>query len=166
MMFAIAEELETSGKRVVSSTTTKVWKHEAQKYPCVFFNSDDQGWYQKIKEKLALDEERDMPLAEAQKAGAIMLFGEKYGDKVRTVRFGDSMELCGGTHVQNTGDIWHFKILSESAIASGIRRIEAITNEAVRKYFAEQEEAYGKIRELVKNPVDPIRAVANLQQEN
>ena len=79
-----------------------------------------------------------------------MLFGEKYGDTVRTIKFGQSTELCGGTHVKNTADIWHFKIMSESAIASGIRRIEAITNDAVRDYYFDQDETYGKIQALLK----------------
>ena len=65
------------------------------------------------------------------------LFGEKYGDTVRTIRFGKSIELCGGIHVKNTSDIWHFKIVSEGAVAAGIRRIEAITNKAVKDYFSE-----------------------------
>ena len=95
-----------------------------------------------------------------------MLFGEKYGDTVRTINFGKSTELCGGTHVKNTGDIWHFKIMSESAIASGIRRIEAITNNAARDYYFEQDENFGKIKAVLKNPGDLLKSVQNLQEEN
>ncbi len=95
-----------------------------------------------------------------------MLFGEKYGDTVRAIKYGKSIELCGGTHVKNTGDIWHFKIRSESAIAAGIRRIEAITNDSVRDYFLTQDEELTKIKATFKNPVNILRSVNSLHEEN
>ena len=120
----------------------------------------------RIQENIALTEKRQVPLNEAKKSGAIMLFGEKYGDTVRTIKFGQSTELCGGCHVKNTADIWHFKIMSESAIASGIRRIEAITNDAVRDYYFDQDDAFGKIKSVLKNPSDVLKSVVSLQEEN
>ena len=94
------------------------------------------------------------------------LFGEKYGDSVRAIKFGDSMELCGGTHVQNTADIWYFKIISEGAVAAGIRRIEAITGTAVKNFFAQQEKTLDDVKALLKNPQDTLKAVVSLQDEN
>jgi alanyl-tRNA synthetase len=94
------------------------------------------------------------------------LFGEKYGDNVRAIKFGESMELCGGIHVPNTADIWYFKITSEGGVAAGIRRIEAITNEAVKDFFASQETTLKEIKEALKNPQDTIKAVVSLQDEN
>ncbi len=120
----------------------------------------------RISEKLPLKEHRNIPIEEAQKEGALMLFGEKYGDTVRTIKFGTSMELCGGTHVKNTGDIWYFKILSESAIAAGIRRIEAITNDSVKDYFIAQNKELNKIKSNLKNPSNIIQTIDNLQNEN
>ncbi len=120
----------------------------------------------RIGEKLPLKEHRNIPIEEAQKEGALMSFGEKYGDTVRTVKFGTSMELCGGTHVKNTGDIWYFKIISESAIAAGIRRIEAITNEGVKDYFIAQNKELHKIKLSLKNPSNVLQTIDNLQNEN
>lgn len=120
----------------------------------------------RIEEKLPLDERRNITYNQAIEAGAIALFGEKYGDTVRAIKFGDSMELCGGIHVQNTAHIWHFKIVSEGAIASGIRRIEAITGDAVKQYFNEQESHLSAIKETLKNPQDTVKAVKILQDEN
>ena len=120
----------------------------------------------RINEKINLEENRNIPIEEAKKTGALMLFGEKYGDTVRTIKYGKSVELCGGTHVKNTGDIWHFKIMTESAIASGIRRIEAVTYDAVRDYFLVQDEELMQIRGILKNPSNTLKAVNSLQDEN
>ncbi|WP_121667701.1 alanine--tRNA ligase [Mesonia aquimarina] len=120
----------------------------------------------RIQEQLSLEENRKIPYDEAIKQGAIALFGEKYGDAVRTIKFGDSMELCGGTHVKNTSEIWHFKIISEGAVASGVRRIEAITGDAAKDYLTQQSENFSTIKSLLKNAKDPIKSVSDLQEEN
>ncbi|MFD2562823.1 alanine--tRNA ligase [Aquimarina rubra] len=120
----------------------------------------------RIREALPLEEKRNISYDQAIAEGAIALFGEKYGDSVRAIRFGESMELCGGIHVQNTSDIWHFKITSESAVAAGIRRIEAITSDAAKDYFTNQSEAFSEVKAILKNPKDPIKAITALQEEN
>nr|WP_299345031.1 alanine--tRNA ligase [Allomuricauda sp.] len=120
----------------------------------------------RIEGQLPLEEKRNAPVKEALAEGAIALFGEKYGDTVRTVRFGQSIELCGGTHVKNTADIWHFKIVSEGAVAAGIRRIEAITSDAVREFYFKNNRMLYEIKDLLNNAQDPVKAVQSLQEEN
>ena len=94
------------------------------------------------------------------------LFGEKYGDSVRMIEFGESKELCGGIHVKNTAEIWHFKIISEGAVAAGIRRIEAITGDAVKEFYQNQENTLTEIKETLKNPQDVLKSVTSLQDDN
>lgn len=120
----------------------------------------------RIAGKLPLQEQRNITMEQAVNDGAMALFGEKYGDTVRAIRFGQSIELCGGTHVKNTGDIWYFKIVSESAVASGIRRIEAITNDAVKGYFEDSNKAFMSIKGMLNNTKEPVKVLQNLQDEN
>jgi alanyl-tRNA synthetase len=120
----------------------------------------------RIENKLPLQEFRNIPKATAEEKGAIALFGEKYGYTVRAIQFGQSVELCGGTHVQNTSDLWYFRIQTESAIASGIRRIEAITGDAMKTQFSENNRALFQIKELVKNSKKPAAAILSLIEDN
>lgn len=119
----------------------------------------------RIQEQLPLQENRTAVLADAMAEGAMALFGEKYGDKVRTIRFGKSIELCGGTHTKNTAEIWHFKITSEGAVASGIRRIEAITGDAVKVHFEEQASLLEQVQAALNQPQDTIKAIESMQTE-
>lgn len=120
---------------------------------------------ERIKASIPLKEYRDLPMEEALEKGAMALFGEKYGDKVRMIEFADSKELCGGTHVKNTGQIGYFKISSESSTAAGIRRIEAISGEVAMSYFLSIEKTMGEISELLKSK-DVVRSIEKLQNEN
>ncbi|MDB9823678.1 alanine--tRNA ligase [Flavobacteriaceae bacterium] len=119
----------------------------------------------RIQEQLPLQENRTAVLADAMAEGAMALFGEKYGDTVRSIRFGKSIELCGGTHTQNTAEIWHFKITSEGAVASGIRRIEAITGDAAKAHFEEQTNLLEQVKAALNQPQDAIKAIENMQTE-
>ena len=119
----------------------------------------------KIKENIPLTEHTNLPLSNAKDMGAIMLFGEKYDDTVRVIQYDSSIELCGGTHVLSTAEIISFKIKGESSTAAGIRRIEAITANAVESYFSELEFSVDKIRSLVKNQ-DVVKGVSDLAAEN
>ena len=119
-----------------------------------------------IRHAIALEEHRAMPIAEALKLGAMALFGEKYGDHVRVIKFGDSVEFCGGTHISNTGHIGSFRIVSEGAVAAGMRRIEAVTGAAAEMYNNNMQDQLESLRELLKNPKDIIAAVQRLQDDN
>jgi alanyl-tRNA synthetase len=123
---------------------------------------------QKIRENILLKEERDVPYQQALDSGVTALFGEKYGDYVRVITFDDSFskELCGGTHVKATGSIGFFKIIGESAVAAGVRRIEAITGEGVEKYINEQSQLVQQLKELLKNPKDIAKSIETLLEEN
>ena len=120
----------------------------------------------RISGKLPLEESRNITMEKAIADGAMALFGEKYGDTVRAIKFGKSIELCGGTHVKNTGDIWHFKIKSEGAVAAGVRRIEAITNDAVKDFYFDNNRTLFEIKDLLNNTKNPVKAVQKLQDEN
>ncbi len=119
-----------------------------------------------VRENAVLDEHRAVSMEQAVNMGALAFFGEKYGDKVRVIRYGNSVELCGGTHVKATGQIGLVKIVSEGAIASGIRRIEAITAAKAEEYAYTQESIVSSLKSLVKSPTEPLKAVQQLMDQN
>ncbi|MBK7681951.1 MAG: hypothetical protein IPJ26_05550 [Bacteroidetes bacterium] len=131
-------------------------------------NSIEQIVNKKIRENIALNEQRNVPIKQAQETGAMALFGEKYGDFVRVITFDKnfSVELCGGTHVKASGEIGLFKITGESAVAAGVRRIEAITADGAEQFINDQLEALQKIKEIVNHPGDIVKGVTSLVEAN
>lgn len=136
----------------------KVTPEELRKVECLV--------NERIRADYPLDEHRDTPIEDAKKMGAIALFGEKYGDKVRVVRFGDSIELCGGCHAQSTGCIGLFCIVSESSVAAGVRRIEAVTGAEALEMFHVMQNSMNAMGELMNNAKDLQGAVKKALDEN
>lgn len=120
----------------------------------------------RVRQAISLDEHRNVPIANAMEMGAMALFGEKYGEEVRVIKYGESVELCGGTHVANTGNIGMIKIVSESSIAAGIRRIEAITGSNVETAIDTMTETLKEISTMLNNTPNVIQALRRAIDEN
>ena len=161
----LGEHVEQKGSLVNADYLRFDFSH-FQKVDADQIRAIEQQVNTKIRENIALNEERAIPIDEAREKGAMALFGEKYGDVVRMIQFGSSVELCGGIHVQATGEIGLFKIVSEGAVAAGIRRIEAVSSEKALKLFFEQNDLIQDLKSSLKNPKNLSVSVDNLLSDN
>ncbi|MFZ2907249.1 MAG: alanine--tRNA ligase [Cyclobacteriaceae bacterium] len=162
----LGKHVEQKGSLVNDKVTRFDFSHFTALTPEEFQKVEDRV-NQKIRENIELGERRNVPIEEAKKLGAMALFGEKYDDFVRVITFDPhfSVELCGGTHVQATGNIGLFKIVSESSVAAGVRRIEAITADEAEKFVKDNLQLLDQVKELLKNPKDILTATKNLLEE-
>lgn len=162
----LGKHVEQKGSLVNEKVTRFDFSHFAAMTPEEIQKVEDRV-NQKIRENISLDIKQNVPIEEAKKLGAMALFGEKYGDFVRVITFDPkfSVELCGGTHVAATGNIGLFKIISESSVAAGVRRIEAITADEAEKFVKDNLNLLDQIKELLKNPKDILTATKNLLEE-
>lgn len=161
----LGEHVEQKGSLVNADYLRFDFSH-FQKVDADQIRAIEQQVNTKIRANIALNEEQSMPIDEAREKGAMALFGEKYGDVVRMIQFGSSVELCGGIHVQATGEIGLFKIVSEGAVAAGIRRIEAVSSEKALKLFFEQNDLIQDLKSSLKNPKNLSVSVDKLLAEN
>lgn len=161
----LGEHVEQKGSMVHSRTLRFDFSHFS-KLTDVEIKNVEEFVNGRIREGLELEEQRNVPYDMAIDQGAVALFGERYGDTVRTIKYGNSMELCGGTHVKNTNTIWHFIITSESAVAAGVRRIEAITGDAAKQHFMIHDAIYKEVRKSLNNTKDPILAIQQLKERS
>src|SRR5688572_24736294 len=162
----LGKHVEQKGSLVNEKVTRFDFSHFAAMTPEEIQKVEDRV-NQKVRENIALDVKQNVPIEDAKKLGAMALFGEKYGDFVRVITFDPkfSVELCGGTHVPATGNIGLFKIISESSVAAGVRRIEAITADEAEKFVKENLSLLDQVKELLKNPKDLLTATKNLLEE-
>ncbi len=162
----LGKHVEQKGSLVNEKITRFDFSHFAAMTPEEIQKVEDRV-NQKIRENILLDVKQNVPIQEAKKLGAMALFDEKYGDFVRVITFDPtfSVELCGGTHVPATGNIGLFKIISESSVAAGVRRIEAITADEAERFVKENLSLLDQVKELLKNPKDLLAATKNLLEE-
>lgn len=161
----IGEHIEQKGSYVAPDYFRFDFSH-FEKIPADKLKEVERMVNSMIRANYGRKEYRNIPIDEAKSMGAMALFGEKYGDRVRAIRFGDSIELCGGTHTSATGNIGMLKIISESAVAAGVRRIQAVTGKYVEQLMDEGEERMNRIREFFDNVPDVVKAIAKLFKEN
>jgi len=162
----LGKHVEQKGSLVNEKVTRFDFSHFAAMTPEEIQKVEDRVNH-KIRENIALDVKQNVPIEEAKKLGAMALFGEKYGDFVRVITFDPkfSVELCGGTHVPASGNIGLFKIISESSVAAGVRRVEAVTADEAESFVRENLNVLDQVREILKNPKDLVATTKGLLDE-